>query len=228
MRRAPVLLVLALCAGLAALSVGGRDAFGRVALALHLPGAAALIGDPAWRGYALARGSDWLPAARAFAAASDGAGEGRALARAGLYAEALEALDRHLALHPGDAAARADFDLIRAFYTGLAVDADAAADFFVDRDGPTVESFIARGNARAAGTGSEATNIGATMGLPEVESRGRLGVRRVFNDYFLEANQRWLRGVPDVPGEFLAERIKVESRRRADAGLAPPESADRW
>ena len=63
-------------------------------------------------------------------------------------------------------------------------------------------------------------------GLPELESRGITGVRGVFDDRFMVADDRWLAQLEDVPGAYLDERIRFEAKRRADAGLTPPAPED--
>ena len=51
------------------------------------------------------------------------------------------------------------------------------------------------------------------MNLPELENRGGLGGRRVFDDRVVAAIGRWLGPLLDVPGEYLAARITCEHRR---------------
>ena len=208
------LAILAAGAFLLALLLGGAAPFGRLALALHLPGVAApLFSDPGWRGVARYRAGDMTGAARDFAAAGATFNLGNAEARQGRYAAALEAYDR--ARTGGDAAAQANFDLVMALYAGSAIDAASIALFPERDEGPEAASFVARGDARASGTGDEVTNSDPMPGLAELESRGRLGVRRVFDDSFVLADERWLTQLPDVPGGFLAARIAHERKRRA-------------
>ena len=221
-----LLLALALAAG-AALLAGGTAPFGRVLMAAGLPGLAApLMSDPAWRGVALSRAGDHAGAAAAFAAADAPYNEGIALTRAGRYGAALEAFD--IARAGGDGQAAANFDLLAAYYAGLALEPGTAVEWFTERDStdPAEESFEARGNARAAGTGTEVTNVGALVGLPELESHGIRQTRKIFDDKFVTANRRWLETLPDVPGEFLAARIRHEWRRRVAEGTVQPEPED--
>lgn len=208
------LAILAAGALLLALLLGGSAPFGRIALALHLPGLAVpFFSDPGWRGVARYRAGDMPGAAREFAAAGAAFNLGNAEALQGRYAAALEAYDRARAT--GDAAAQANFDLVMALYAGSAID-PASIGRFPERDeGPEAASFVARGDARASGTGDEVTNSDPLPGLAELESRGRLGVRRVFDDSFVLADERWLTQLSDVPGEFLATRIAHERKRRA-------------
>lgn len=215
-------------AGLLALGLllGGLAPLGRVLMAAGLP-VPALFSDPGWRGVALYRAGRFEAAAEAFGAAGQPFNRGNALARAGQYAAALEAYD--LARAGGDGAAGANFDLVAAYYAGLALEAGSVVEWFSERDqsGPAEESFEARGNARAAGSGTEVTNVGALIGLPEVESRGAREVRKVFDDKFITADERWLETLADVPGAYLAARIRHEAKRRARAGEGQPEPEDR-
>lgn len=217
--------VLCICG---ALVLGGTAPFGRLALALGLPGVAApVLDDPAWKGVAHYRNGNFEAASRAFGATNAGLNKGNAEARLGNYAAALEAYDT--ARMRGDTLADANFDLVAAYYAGLALDPDTPIAWFTEKDGgedPAVESFVARGSARAASTGDGSTNTGALLGLPELQSRGRLGVRKVFDDKFMVANRRWLTALEDVPGEYLAARIVMEYKRRKKLGLTPREPED--
>lgn len=220
-------MIIALAAfGLAAL-LGGAQPFGRILMSLGLPALAAdVFRASAWKGAAAFRAGDYDRAARAFAEADDAYNLGNAEVRAGRYAAALEAYDR-ARNHREDPSAEANFDLVVAYYAGLAIDADTLG-LFSDRkkDGPAEESFVARGDARAAGSGSEATNVNTMLGLVELDSRGRLGVRRIFDDAFIRADKRWLEQLEDVPGEFMSARIAAEHKRRKKLGLSPPEPDD--
>jgi len=208
------LVILTAGAFLLALLLGGAAPFGRIALALHLSRVAVpFFSDPGWRGVARYRAGDMAGAAQSFEAAGAMFNLGNAKARQGRYAAALEAYDR--ARTGGDAAAQANFDLVMALYAGSAIDAASIALFPERDEGPEAASFVARGDARASGTGDEVTNSDPMPGLAELESRGRLGVRRVFDDSFVLADKRWLTQLPDVPGAFLAARIAHERKRRA-------------
>lgn len=215
------------CLALAAL-LGGAAPFGRLSLGIGMPRLAALLfDDPAWRGVAEYRSGRYQAAADAFTAARMRLNLGNARARQGRYAAALEAYDG--ARVRGDATAAANFDLLAAYYSGLALDPDTPIAWFAEKDGgedPAVESFVGEGNARAASTGSGTNNTGALLGLPELESTGPRPVRRVFDDRFMVANRRWLAALEDVPGEFLAARIAHERKRRRALGLAPPDLED--
>lgn len=206
-----------------AFALGGAAPFGRVALAIGLyPMAANLFSDPDWQGVAFYRAGTFDKAASAFASAGNQYNLGNAYARNGQLAAALEAYDQAIA--KGNPDARANFDLLAAFYAGQQIDPEALGLFSERNSGPKAESFVARGNARAAGTGSEVTNSNTMLGLAELDSRGQLGVRRIFDDKFMVADLRWLNQLSDVPGEFMGARIAQEHKRRTKLGLSPPEA----
>lgn len=219
------LALFAAAALILALVLGGASPFGRVALALGLPGVAErLLETSDWRGVALYRAGRFDAAAEVFTAARDPFNAGNAHAQAGRYAAALEAYD--LAIAQGHPDAQANFDVVAAYYAGLGIDPESLGLFPERKSGPEAESFIARGDARAAGSGSEVTNANTMLGLAELDSRGRLGVRRIFDDKFMVADERWLQQLSDVPGEYLAARIAQEHKRRVKAGLSPPAPED--
>ena len=221
-----VLLTAVICLGLSAL-LGGTAPLGRALLAAGAPGLAVpFLTDPGWRGVALYRAGDWDGAEAAFDAARMPFNLGNARVRQQKYAAALEAYDT--ARMRGDPEASANFDLLSAFYAGLALDPETPINWFTEKDGigEDVLASVAKGNARAAGGGSESTNAGALIGLPELNTRGREGVRKVFDDKFMVANERWLATLSDVPGDYLGARINFEFKRRRDLGLLPPDPED--
>ena len=222
--------VLLLLAGTLA---GGRpDPLGRVLLWAGLPRLAVpMLEDPGWRGVAAYRAGRYDDAEEAFRAARDWLNLGNAQVRTSRYAAALESYDR--ARLDGDARAAANFDLVAAFYAGRALSPEAPLAWFTDRDdleGAPVAAPVAQGSARAASDGSETTNTGALPGLPELASHDdpllQRAVRKVFDETFMVANDRWLATLSDVPGEYLAERIRQEHKRRQALGLSPPEPED--
>ncbi|SFB12230.1 Ca-activated chloride channel family protein [Poseidonocella pacifica] len=228
MKRAGVLSTIAAgCFALAAL-LGGTGPFGRVLMALGMPGMAAQVfTDPGWRGAAQYRAGDHAAAVASFREARDLLGRGNALVHTEDYAAALEAYD--VARAGGDADAAANFDLVAAYYAGLALDPEGPIAWFDNKDGgegAIVEASIAQGSARAAGAGDESTNTGALLGLPELLTHGARRVRKVFDDKFMVANERWLATLADVPGEYLDARIQHERKRRIELGLSPPEPED--
>jgi len=212
-----------------ALLLGGGAPFGRMALAFGLPKlGASLFADANWRGTAYARGGQMGQAAESFENAGlvSGYNAGTAYALSGDYAKALEVLDTHLLVFPDDLDAQENYELIRTYYAGIRIDLDAEIIGKADREGSTTEAEIGQGNARAASTGSESHNQTSGFELPTLLGRGREGVRQVFDDYFYEANRRWLTSMQDVPGEYLAERIKHEYKRRDAAGIGQPPAED--
>ncbi|WP_171232390.1 tetratricopeptide repeat protein [Ruegeria sp. HKCCA4812] len=206
-----------------AFALGGAAPFGRVALAIGLyPMAAKLFSDPDWQGVAFYRAGVFDKAASAFERAGNQYNLGNAYARTGQLAAALEAYDQAMAR--GNLDAQANFDVLAAYYAGQQITPEALSLFPERKSGPKADSFVARGNARAAGTGSEVTNANTMLGLAELDSRGQLGVRRIFDDKFMVADLRWLNQLSDVPGEFMAARIAHEHKRREKLGLSPPEA----
>ena len=205
--------------------LGGADALGRVLLAFGQNKAASLVfQDTAWQGVARYRAGAFDDAAQLFAKSELNFNRGNAAAHMGEYAAALEAYD--MAMVQGHPNAQANFDLVAAHYAGLAIDPEALALFAKRENGPQMDSFIGQGNGRASGTGSDATNTNTMLGLAELDSRGRLGVRRVFDDQFMVADDRWLSQLSDVPGEYLKARITFEHKRRSKLGLSPEPPED--
>lgn len=220
-----MLAAITLAAALVAIATGGAAPFGRVLLAAGLPGlAAGFFDDPAWRGVALYRAGAIADARDAFRKAHQYFNLGNAEAHLGVYAAALEAYD--IAAANGDPDARSNFDLVAAFYAGTAIDADALLLFDKREEGPETESFVGEGEARATGTGDEVTNANTMLGLAKLDSRGRLGVRRIFDDKYMLADERWLQQLADVPGEYLKARIAHEAKARAKRGQTPPVPED--
>ncbi len=227
-RPAYIALAAMICLVLALLAGHGTAPLGRLALGLGMNRLAApLLAEPGWKGIALYWAGDHAGAAEEFRRAGDFFNLGNAEAQAGNYAAALEAYD--VARLVGDEQAAANFDLLAAFYAGLALDPEAPIAWFTEKDGgegAVVKSSIAQGNARAAGAGDGTTNTGALLGLPELASHGDERIRKIFDDRFMVANTRWLATLSDVPGEYLKVRIAQEHKRRKKLGLSPPEPED--
>lgn len=212
-----------------AVVIGGGAPFGRMALAFGLPQVGAkLFSDPVWRGTAEAGNGQLEQAAKTFedAGSLSGYNAGTAYALSGQYAKALEVLDIHLLIFPDDREAQENYELIRTYYAGVLIDPDSEIIRKVDRDGPTQAADIGLGNARAAGSGSESNNQTSGFELPTLMGSGSQTVRRIFDDYYYEANRKWLKSMQDVPGEYLAERIKHEYKRRDAAGIGQPPAED--
>ncbi|NIZ11755.1 tetratricopeptide repeat protein, partial [Pseudooceanicola sp. HF7] len=191
-----VLAAITALALVLALALGGPASFGRVFLSLSLPRLAApMFQDPGWRGVALFRAGALEEAAESFTTAQAWYNLGTAEARAGNYAAALEAYDR--VIPGGDPLARANFDLIAAYYASLGIDPAVLGLFGDGKEGVVEESFVAQGQARAAGTGEEVTNASAMLGNVELRSSAAQEVRRVFDDRFMMADERWLQQLAD-------------------------------
>jgi Ca-activated chloride channel family protein len=223
------LAVAALLALAVAALAGGTAPFGRLALTLGLPrAAAALFRESEWRGVALYRAGRYDEAAQEFRAsrATGAYNLGTSLARAGRYAEALEALDAAMAQNRQDAEAAANFDLVASIYAGTELIPEAMVTWWEQREGATADAPEGQGSGRAASTGDEATNTGALIGLPELSSRNQFAVRKVFDAKYIRASPLWLETLADVPGEYLAARIKAEQKRRIETGIAPPPTED--
>lgn len=220
-----VLVVICFVASVLAYAFGGTAPFGRLALAAQMPRIAAyFLDDPEWKGIAYYRAGEFDAARDAFAEARSLYNLGNAHTQSGNYAAALESYD--IAIAQGHPNAQANFDVVAAFYAGLGIDPEALGLYPERKSGPQADSFVARGNARAAGTGSDVTNSNTMLGLAELDSRGRLGVRRIFDDKFMVADERWLTQLSDVPGEFMKARISHEYKRRVKAGISPPKAED--
>lgn len=223
-----VLAVLMLVSAGLAVAIGGAQPFGRVLMSVGLHGVAARVfQDPHWRGVAHYRGGDMEGAAASFRAAKAFYNLGNTEVHRGRHAAALEAYD--IDRMRGHADASANFDIVSAYYAGLAIDADAPLSWVTtrDADGPVVKGPVAQGSARAAGQGADTTNAGSLLGLPELTTWAETsGVRRVFDDKFVVANDRWLATLEDVPGSYLNARIKHEFKRRHKEGLTPPNPED--
>ena len=232
MIRLGLLAIALLALGLSVL-MGGTAPLGRLALALGQPQIAKpLFTTPDWQGIAAYRAGDPLAAEVAFRATSgrQSYNLGNAFVQVGKYAAALEAYDAALAQNPDDAAAAANFDLVKAYYAGTKIDLDAVVGWSHGprAEAPPVAAETARGSARATGEGDEVTNTGSQIGLPALASRGTRGVRKVFDDKFIEASPRWLATLSDVPGAYLQARISAERKRRKAAGELQPEADSRW
>lgn len=209
------LILGALCVALSA--IWGTAPLGRVLMSFGLPSLAApMMTDPEWTGIAAARAGRYDTAVQEFETAQSWLNLGNAQAAQGNYAAALEAYD--LGRAAGDPLASANFDLMAAFYAGLGIEADTIIDMTeADKGDTVVESFIAQGSARGAGQGDEVTNRSNAFDLPNINSGGlREGVRKVFDEAHVVANDRWLATLEDQPGAYLAARLRAEQRRREE------------
>lgn len=225
-----VLFGLGVALVLVSLALGGKEVFGRVSLALGMPRvAAALFDAPDWRGVALFKAGDFDQAADTFKQAGpySAFNHGNAEVQRENFAAALEAYDLALALGD-DPQARINFDVVLAYYAGTRIEGDSIARWGKDKQGEAEKADVAKGAARASGTGDEVTNTGATIGLPVVQNHELRRVRKVFDDKFVVANPRWLATLEDVPGAYLAARISHEHKRRKKAGEGQPEMENEW
>ncbi|MEM7508680.1 MAG: hypothetical protein AAF415_18265 [Pseudomonadota bacterium] len=225
MKRPAFLLAASLVAGTTALLAGGGDAFGRAFLSLGLPGLALpFLDDPGLRGMAQFRAGEFSAAAKSFDAAEDAYNQGLAAAWSHDYAAALAAWERHLADHPGDRQAEANYALVTELFAGLEFD-PVAVPQAEPREGPEMAAETGEGTARASSTGAEATNTQAGFAMPELSSSGLREVPNVFDAQYLAASERWLETLADEPGLYLKALIGAERKARAARGeaLEPPE-----
>lgn len=203
-RRAAMLVL----AGLACVLVAGPGAWGRLALRLGVPGAAALLADDAARGLALYRAGAYPEADAAFAAAGRSQTFNRALtlAATGSHALAVAYLDAVLFASPGDAEARRVRDLVAAMVPPVV------------GDGAVPGRLAGAGGLQPSGEARAPT----TGGTPDPSWRKPIEARG------FAASDGWLDTLADDPGAFLQLRLQKEYERRAGLGLLRPEEGERW
>lgn len=228
MRRS-IVPAMATVAALGAILLQGGEPFGRIALRAGLPSLAMpLLDDPAAKGAAFYRAGRYDKAIAAFTEAGALYDLGNAHARKGDFAEALLAWDQLLVRDPGHADARANFNLIASVYSGTKLELNGPLALPEKKEGDTGESEQAQGSARASGQGDEA-EAGTDFFQPELKpGLARRNVRQPFDDMFIAANERWLVTLEDLPGKYLAARLKAEQERRRALGIAVPEGGDPW
>ncbi len=199
MRRLRLWLALA---GIAALAAGGGAGAGKLALVLGAPGLAAkLIAEPSARGVALYQARDYAAADRAFADAgrSSTYNRGLSLAALGDYALSVAYFDAVLFANPVDAQAR-DNRAVVARYAPVVV-------------------------GESDGHGRIAVKVRPSE-EPPVESFSHL--RKPLDEGGRVADDAWLDGLADDPGEFLRLRLADENQRRISLGFVPHEGGDPW
>lgn len=212
--------------------IGGGDPFARLALRLGLPGIAAQVtDDPVLRGLALSGSGEHRKAAEAFAEAgsSQAYNHATALAMEGDYAEALLSYDDLLVRNPDNVDARANFSLLASIYGGTELQLEFMDLLTEEKEGPTGEAPEAQGGGRAIGDGAEADGDATDIFAPEIETG--IGIRRapkIFDDMFIAATDEWLTTLQDQPGQFLAERLLAEQKRRRANGTGVPEEEGAW
>ncbi|TCK29009.1 Ca-activated chloride channel family protein [Ancylobacter aquaticus] len=207
----PVLFRLALVAsaGLACMLLAGPTAWGRFALRIGAPSAAArLLDEPAARGLALYRAADFARADAAFAQAGRSQTFNRALTLAanGRHALSVAYFDAVLFANPSDADARRLRDMV---------------DAMVPKT--TGESTVPGRLPGEGGLGPMPQEGGPTLaGTPDPEWKKPIDARG------FAASDAWLETLADDPGEFLRLRLRKEYERRAGLGLLRPEEGERW
>lgn len=227
-----IVLLLLLTSIAAALAAGAGDSVGRLLLSAGLSApAAALIGDPAWKGVALYSAQRWNDAAAAFRH-SEAAGStynlGNALAQAGHYSAAIEAYEEALDQDPEDGDARANLSLLAALTKARDVEGPTAKSKYGggDRRSPYAVAKPVAGPATDGTLGGPIVTSGGGGDLKDsttmtlLENSARIGpevdARSAYPDL------RWLETLPDNAGRFLKLRLAFEHERRVDAGMAPP------
>ncbi len=225
-----IVMGIAAVAILGGLAIGGGDAAGRLALRVGMPEVAGnLFADTQWQGLAAYRAEDFDRAAALFEESGDMFALGNAHARAYRYAPALIAYDEALARNPDDKAALRNAELVAELYGGTKIDGVPLRFALPDRKDDTVVAMPeGQGNARAQGTGDEATNAGTSFETPQLESSGLRRIPRMFDDKYIAASERWMQGMPDEPGIYLRARLLAERKRRKAAGIASEGERDAW
>ncbi len=199
-RKPPLRLVLA-GIGLAALALAGAPGLSKLALSLGSPGIAArLTSDPAVKGVALYRAGDYPAADRAFAQAGRSVtyNRGLSLAALGDYPLSVAYFDAVLFANPADSQARDNRNMVARYAPVVVGESD--------------------GHGRIAVTVAQAEEP-VELFSADYRPPGEGG--RVADD-------SWLAGLPDDPGEFLRLRLADENRRRISLGFVPHEGGDPW
>jgi len=212
MRSAVILAGLGL--SVAAAIVAGPDAFGRLALALQMPGlAASLIETPHARGVALFEAGRYDEADLAFEAAGRDAtyDRGMSLAMTGRYADAIAYFDAVLFAEPSDADARHNREVLSKLVPDVVGESNSI-------DGVPA-------NVLGEESAAVATERDILKGLTLAEQRGVMDprVKRM-----TAATEAWLTTLTDEPALYLKRRIKAEYERRQDLGLANPPEDNAW
>ena len=166
MRALAAALIVAIPAG--GLWLAGLPLLGHALSAAGFPAAAARFhDDPAWQGGALYAAGRWQAAAAAFARDPRQAyNRANALARAGLYVQAVEAYDAAIDIAPDDNDARYNREIVAALAAGEVPDGpdtkgvDANSRAIADRHGHAIPP--AEGQTGGSGDGFAGTQEGAS------------------------------------------------------------------
>ena len=163
--RAPAIAVLLLVPA-AALWLAGLPLLGHALYAAGFPAASArFFDDPAWQGAALHAAGRWREAAEAFARDPKQAyNRAGALARAGAYAQAVEAYDTAIDAAPDDADAKFNREIVAQLAAGAIAEGpdtkgvDANSRAIADRHGHAIPP--AEGQTGGSGDGFAGTQEG--------------------------------------------------------------------
>ena len=199
------------------LAFAGCDGLAQLALRTGLPRLTlALTDDPHLSGLAHYRLGNFATAVELLRlpGASATYNRGDALARAGLYRDAMAAFDAVIARNPGDMDALANRAVILPLLSSE-----------TESDGGS------RAQGVDPGEQGQARNKNKSMTVLEAEEAWRqraIKVNRPQESKALIANEQWLETMADEPGRYLKLRIAAEYLRRRAAGLAPPPADDPW
>ena len=207
-----------------AIILGGKETFGRLALALGLDGPAAeLLVDPLWRGIALHRSGAHDEAAEAFRQAGPRASynRGNALALAGRYEEAVAAYDAVIYRNPDDQEAHWNRALVMPFATSTVGEVRSGGRI---RAGADPDSGAGdRQRPKQAPSASKPLRHEDIAVLMRKLYKGT-----AFEGQSVVASREWLATLPDEPGRYLKRRIAAERQRRIDHGLSVVTGGDPW
>ena len=221
--RQAIAWALVLLAAATAIALGGSAPYGRLALAIGLPAAAArLLEEPLWQGLALYRLGRYEAAAEAFRVAGPPASfnRGNALALAGRYKEAVEAYDAVLFRTPADAEARANRALVAVLVP------PAGDELLPHGTEPPSGTPTGAPDGQSSDDGKPVPNV---LSHDEVVALMRkLYVGKPFTDQSVVASREWLATLADEPGRFLKLRLMAERARRFELGLGMPPGDDPW
>lgn len=189
----------------------------RLALAFDRPQlAAGLSDDPGWRGIALYRMGRFEDAAASFREAGKSAffNRANALAKQGLYLEAVAFYDAVLFYNPNNHDARTNRALV---------------DALIDKAGavPSNGKFIREDATTRDGPAASKDDRKPTDYLYIWADNIRY--KSIFrSEQVVSASEEWLQSLIDDPGRYLKLRVAAEHERRRRAGTAMASGGDPW